>query len=78
MPWVGLDCAHVKGCRHSLTDVLLQVDRTVLPASRSLRKMIWAGDLNSDQVQLMAVHAYGALRVVEELEPGLMHPENYM
>lgn len=51
----------------SLSDILLHFNAEYVPMGRAARALPWIHELTPDQVKLIAVHAYGALLVAEEL-----------
>lgn len=65
-----LAAAHdvVTGVCWSTSDILLRIQGTVVPLHRHLRSLSWAGELTDEQAGLLALHAHGAVRIVEELE----------
>lgn len=52
----------------STSDVLQHVLGMRLPEAQQVRHLSWGGGLTSAQVNLVALHAYGAVRIAEELE----------
>lgn len=58
----------VTGVSWSTSDIHLRIQGTVVPLHRHLRSLSWAGELSDEQAGLLALHARGALRIVEKLE----------
>lgn len=51
----------------NLSDILFNVQMTIVPEELALRQLCWRGPLSDTQAGLLALHAYGAFRVAEEL-----------
>lgn len=51
-----------------VSDALYQLQQTVPPMECGTRMQDGGGDISEQQLHLLALHAYGALRVVEEVQ----------
>lgn len=58
----------VRGSSWALSDVLVRLKNTTVPMERHLRALYWSCGLSDEQGNLLALHAYGALRVAEEVQ----------
>lgn len=55
-----------RGTRRSLSDVMLETIVQYVTIRRPTRALLWSGELSNEQVELIAIHAYGTLVLVVE------------